>query len=157
MVAGGYLPTTYCAARLSSMESEDLGAMVDNDIRSCVRGSVVVDGKELSLHGTFMFYGYSNEDNTLTTKIVVEGMMECTSLFWTWFVQSNGSTRSFRECSKSLLYKNSNSTHCLVTCACVTPCISLHLKYNSALFVKQGRHMLCEVLLQPGDIIPGVQ
>ena len=156
MVAGGYFPTTHCVAQLTRNESEDLGAMTDNDFRSCVRNSVVVDGTDLSLQGTFRFHGYSNEDNTLTIKIVVEGVMECTSLLWTWFVQSNETTGSFRECSKSLMLKDSNVTHCSVTCACATPCISLHLKYNSAVFMMQERRMLCEVLLQPGDIAPGL-
>ena len=139
------------------MKSEDIKSVVDNDIRSCVRNLVVVDGAELSLQGTFIFRDYSDESNTLTTEIVVEGTMECTSHLWTWFVQSNGTAGDFRECSKSLLFKKSNVTQCSVSCACVTPCISLHLKYNSILFMKQERHMLCEVLLQPGDITPGAQ
>ena len=157
MVTGGYFPTTLCAARLSSSEGADIESVWDDNITSCIRNSVDVDGTETSLQGTFMFHGYRNKENTLTTKIVVGGRMECTSVIWTWFVQSNGTTGDFRECSKSLLFKDSNSTHCLVTCACVTPCISLHLKYNSALFMKQERHMLCEVLLWPGDIAPGMQ
>ena len=124
MAVGGYFAPTVCAAKMDNMAREEFPALMDYNVSSCVRNMIVVDGVELSVQGSFLFQDISSSDNGLSAEIILEGSVQCDSVIWTWFARPNNSEDNFQECSASSIFQGSKLTHCLVTCPCVTRCVS---------------------------------
>ena len=155
-MGGGYYPATYCEADRTDELTDDLELLVDKNTSSCAYGRIVKDEEELFLQTTFSF-GVYNYSEMLSVEVVLGGLIDCTSVIWTWLVGSGGPRSPFRECFKYLLAQNKNYTSCLVTCTCVTPCVQLYLKFNSIQFGRQQIYTVCEILLRPGNIKPQVK
>ena len=156
LVGSGYYPATHCEADVADGSTSDLQLLADKNISSCTSDRMIKDEEELFLYGTFSF-GVYNASEMLSVEVVIGGLMDCESIIWVWFVGSGDTRSPFRECSKYLLTQNKNSTSCLVTCSCVTPCVKLYFKYNLIQIGRQQRYNVCEIILRPGNIDPQVK
>ena len=156
-MGGGYFPVNHCVSDGEIATPDDLHLLVDNNTRTCVNNYIFQHGISLSLQISFSFPIFGFEMKFLSVEVVLQGSIDCKSVAWTWFVDSNNSPGNFRECHKGLIAQDNNSTSCLITCSCVNHCVKIYLKTELAFFAEQKMVVLCEVVFRPGNIVPGVK
>ena len=156
-MGGGYFPVDRCVSNVDTVASDDLHLLVDNNTRTCVKTHTMQNGVGLSLQVSFSFPISGFEMKFLSVEVVLQGSVDCKSVAWTWFVDSNSSSGNFRECHKGLIVQDTNSTSCLVTCSCVTHCVKIYFKHDLVFLPEQKMPLLCEVIFRPGSIVPGAK
>ena len=128
--------------------------LVDRNTSTCVPVEL---GEQRWLQSVFMFPN-SSMGREISIEVVTKNVDDCSSISWTWFVESLCIPRIFIECQihapASDVYIYGTYSNCILTCVCKPTCDYLYLKYTHVPCLNQSEQQLCEVKLLYGDVEP---
>ena len=109
------------------------------------------------LQSVFMFPN-SSTGREISVEVVAKNVDDCSSISWTWFVESRCIPGSFIECQNRVaasgVYMYGIYSNCILTCVCKPTCDYLYLKYTHVPGQNHSEQQLCEIKLLYGNVEP---